>query len=109
MRSLITLRFSKSEAASNPLWALAFAILVGIAMVSITFLIFIKSSAYETVQQIQIGASKQADLGPGYDVTSPVNAKDIDAFNAKIESKLNSIDDNADFNESKVSEATLGL
>lgn len=108
MKKIIYLRRSGVQTA-NPLWALMFAIGVGMLMVAVTFIIFVNSSAYITVKQIQIGASKQIDLGPGYDVTSPVNAKDIDEFSAKVNARLNSINDAADFDTNKTSEKTLGL
>jgi nitrogen fixation/metabolism regulation signal transduction histidine kinase len=94
----------------NPIAAIAIAIAIAFVMVLVTTFIFLRSSAYATVKQIQIGiqATEAMDQGD-LDITSPINAVDIDQYATSINQHLDMIDDYADFGPEAVSDAQLGL
>lgn len=92
------------------LGALIIAVTIAFFMVLTTTIIFLKSSAYATVQQIQVG-SKLANSKEFLEVDNknPIKANDIDEYALKIKSKILVIDDNADFGQDAVSDKSLGL
>lgn len=94
----------------NPTVAIAVAVAAAFVMVLVTTIIFLRSGAYATVKQIQIGirATESMDQG-NLDITSPINAIDIDQYADGISQRLNMIDDYADFGPEAVSNAQLGL
>lgn len=82
---------------------------VAAASVIITFTMFLNSSAYVTVKNIQANAKIN---GPGladYDTTSPVKTADIDETAKAIENKLDGLDNQADYGPDAVSDTTLGF
>ena len=89
---------------------LLLAVAVALSMVVITTVIFLRSGAYTTVKQIQIGSSL-IDSKEFSDVkdTSPIKADDIDFYSKNINTKIDTIDDNADFGPENVSDKYLGL
>jgi hypothetical protein len=94
----------------NPFLVIMAAIALATAMVVITTVNFLHSGAYNTVKQIQIGVQttegiNQSDL----DVTSPINALDINEYAADLEQRLNTLDNYEDFGPEAVSDASLGL
>jgi cell division protein FtsL len=94
----------------NPTIAITIAIAVAFVMVLATTIIFLRSSAYTTVKQIQIGIRATEAMNQGnLDITSPINAIDIDQYTDSINQRLNMIDDYADFGPEAVSNAQLGL
>jgi hypothetical protein len=94
----------------NPTVAIALAIVIASAMVLGTTLSFLHSGAYTTVKQIQLGieTTESMDQG-GLDITSPINAIDIDDYANSIDQRIKLIDDYADFGPEAVSDAQLGL
>ena len=94
----------------HPMTAIMGAVTISIVMVFIPFMMFLHSSAYETVKQIKIGTQlSAANLNSSYDVTSPVNAIDIANYEATLKQKLSGINNSADFNQNDISNQTLGL
>jgi hypothetical protein len=82
---------------------------IAAAFVVVTFTMFINSSAYKTVQDIQANAKIN---GPGlsdYDTTSPVKTADIDETIKGIENKMQSLDNQADYGPDGVSDSALGV
>ncbi len=95
---------------ANPVVAIVGAITLSLLMVSVTFVLFLRSSAYETVQQLHDESLLQpVDLGPGVDTTSPVKGTDIDAFGAKIEQRARAFNDTTDFDTDELSEEAFGF
>ena len=94
----------------NPVVAIGAAISVAIAMVMVTFVIFINSDAYQTVKQIQIGTTFAQSLkNSEYDTKSPIKADDITEYQKSVDQRLGTFDDTADFNPTDLSEQSLGL
>lgn len=94
----------------NPVLAISIIISIALAMVIITFTIFVRSSAYTTVKQIRSGkvvvhALDKSDL----DTTSPIKANDIDAFAKTVDQRLRMLDDASDFSAADVTDQKLGL
>lgn len=94
----------------NPLLAMTGVLIITGVMVAITTVVFLHSSAHTTVKQIQLGIEasnliEQDDI----DITSPINATDIDEYHTSINQRLNAIDDQEDFGPEAVSDKALGL
>lgn len=89
---------------------LAIVIVFSSLMITATTLVFFKSSAYGTVKQIQAGTQISDTFDQsGLDVTSPINAVDIDKLAESVYLKVQALDDNADFGSDSVSDSSLGL
>ena len=82
---------------------------VAIASVMITFTMFITSSAYTTVKDIQTNAKISGTGLADYDTTSPVKTADIDETAKAIESKIDNLDNQSDFSADAVSDTSLGF
>lgn len=94
----------------NPVVAISIAVGVALAMVLVTFVIFINSSAYATVKQIQVGTQVARTLqGTDVDTRSPIKADDIEAYQHRLNTQLQSINDEVDFGPNAISDQTLGL
>jgi hypothetical protein len=94
----------------NPIIAIAIAITIAFFMVLATTITFLRSSAYTTVKQIQIGIQATESMNQGnLDITSPINAIDIDQYATGINQRLDMMDDYADFGPEAVADAQLGL
>jgi hypothetical protein len=103
---------SPSEAVKglNPTVAIALAIFIAFVMVLGTTLSFLRSGAYTTVKQIRLGIETTESMDQdGLDITSPINAIDIDDYANSIDQRIKLIDDYADFGPEAVSDAKLGL
>ncbi|HOR23368.1 hypothetical protein KBB76_00020 [Candidatus Saccharibacteria bacterium] len=85
------------------------AVMVAIVMVSFTTVAFLKSEAYATVKQIQVGSQRHNYLDEDIDVTSPIKASDIDEYQTSFRERLHSLDDNKDFGPTNLSDENLGL
>lgn len=100
----------KSTYGSNPILAIGTAIGVAIAMVSVTFTLFIHSGAYKTVKQIQVGTKLARSIKvEGYDSKSPIKATDITTYQLDLNKRLNKYNNQADFNPAVISDSALGL
>ena len=89
---------------------LAIVILIALIVVFITTVNFLKSNAYNTVKQIQLGIETTESIdGTDLDITSPINAIDIDDYYNSLSKRLQMVDDYADFGPESVSDQTLGL
>lgn len=94
----------------NPVLAITIIISIAITMVLVTFIVFINSSAYATVKQIDKGQSVVHALDKSdIDTTSPIKPTDIDSFRQSTDDKLRTLDDAADFSANAVSDKQLGL
>ena len=95
----------------NPTVAIFLAIAISLIMVATTTATFLRSSAYTTVKQIQIGisATESIDSADGIDITSPINAVDIDEYVQDVKQRLSLLNDSADFGPEDVSDSALGL
>jgi hypothetical protein len=102
-------RYINSEREVDPFFALLSAISIAAIMVVICVLIFLNSSAFNTVKQIKIGATTDIILEGKYDSTSPVNASDIDEFSARVDARLKPLDNTEDFDPQMLSENSLGM
>lgn len=95
---------------ANPIAAIGLAIVVALAMVMTTFTIFLQSSSYTTVKQIQAGtkiarAFKVGDI----DTKSPIKADDITAYERTVQQRLKMLDDQSDFNKDVVGDQRLEI
>lgn len=99
-----------AEHGTNPISAIALAIGLALAMVAVTFTIFINSGAYTTVKQIQVGTNfARSNKMDGYDSTSPIKATDIAKYQQDLNNRLNTYDDKNDFGPADISDSALGL
>lgn len=98
------------QTGGNLVSAIVVAISVALIMVLTTFLIFINSSSYTTVKQIQSGSRiARAIQSSDVDTRSPIKADDIDVYQKSIDQRLNNFDDGTDFGSNSVSDQLLGL
>lgn len=94
----------------NPIVAIGIAIGVATIMVGVTFTVFINSSAYKTVKQIQVGTKLARSIKPeGYDSTAPIKASDVEAYSQRLNNKVNSYNNQLDFGPANISDSALGL
>jgi hypothetical protein len=99
-----------SKSGLNVSAAVFIAIAIACVMVAVTTVIFLRSSAYTTVKQIQIGIKTTESLEHGdLDVTSPINAINIDDYASAINQRLKSVNDANDFGPETISDTALGL
>jgi hypothetical protein len=100
-----------SDKSVNPIAAIGIAIVLAGIMVMITTVNFLRSGAYTTVKQIQIGikAVDSVNQSDELDITSPINAIDIDEYASGINQRLDLINDYADFGPEAISDSSLGL
>lgn len=101
---------AKTEEGLNPFIAILGTMIITVVMVTVTTIVFLRSGAYATVKQIQLGiqATELVDQGD-LDITSPINAADIDEYATSLSQRLNAIDNDKDFGPEAVSDAALGL
>lgn len=100
----------KVPSTANPVGAIIAAVIISLLMVGLTFIMFVKSTAYETVRQLHSESLvKPVDLGTGVDTTSPVKGNDIDAFGQKIEQRARIFNDKAEFDTEGLSDKALGI
>jgi hypothetical protein len=79
-------------------------------MVTFTTISFFRSSAYNTVKQIQTGNKFVRSIDKDtIDTISPINASDIDEYAQSMKQRLRTLDDESDFGPADVSDTTLGL
>jgi len=98
------------QTGGNLMSAIVVAIAVALVMVITTFLIFINSSSYTTVKQIQSGSRIARAIQSGdVDTRSPIKADDIDLYQKSVDQRLSTFDDGTDFGSSDVSDQSLGL
>lgn len=104
------IRTTKNIEGLNPIIAMLAVIFITAAMVTVTTIIFLRSSAYATVKQIRLGIEATDLLDQDdVDVTSPINATDIDTYSSSLFQRLDALDDYKDFGPDTVSDTTLGL
>lgn len=95
---------------TNLVMPLVVAIIIAVIMVTTATLIFLNSSAYNTVKQIQIGTQVANSLNKSdIDTVSPIKASDIYQTYNNIKNQLNQLNDNNDFGPSAVTNQALDL
>jgi hypothetical protein len=93
----------------NPVTAIIGAIVIAAAMVVVTFTVFVNSTAYATVKQIQIGTKIVQTLSSDIDTKSPIKADDITQYQKSVEQRTATMDDASDFANADLSDQALGL
>ncbi len=89
--------------------AIAFMALIAACFVAITFTMFLRSSTYATVQAIQANSKIDGSALSDYDTTSPVKTADIDETIRGIENKMNSLNNQENYNPDDLNDSALGL
>jgi hypothetical protein len=89
--------------------AIAFMALIAACFVAITFTMFLRSSTYKTVQSIQANSKIDGSALGDYDTTSPVKTADIDETIRGIENKMNSLDNQENYNAESLNDSSIGL
>ena len=91
-------------------WLIGATIIISLAMVSVSFYIFYKSTAYDTVIQIRTANQQLAeDDLQGYDTKSPVQANDLQNHANSIQPRIKQFNDQEDFSLEIVDPTQLGL
>ena len=72
---------------------------ISAVLVLISFVIFLKSGAYDTVQQISAAADVLATSVEGIDTTSPIQASDLEEYAQSLQQRVKALDDAEDFNK----------
>lgn len=105
----IRLKKGENNNGISILWVVGTVISLSTALVIISFLIFLNSSAYDTVKQIT-AASKtlQKDDLDGYDTTSPIRASDLGDYSRSLKAKVDNLNDEQDFSNETISKEALG-
>jgi hypothetical protein len=100
----------ESQKRNNLGFILSVVVSLALLMVAATTTVFLRSGAYTTVKQIQIG-SRLTDTfdNHGLDVTSPIKSTDIDVLSDSVLARVRSLDDATDFDGADVSDTALGL
>ena len=90
--------------------ALSIVIAIAVAMTAVTITVFLRSGAYVTVKQIQIGSHVSYTFEEGdLDVTSPIKSTDIDELAKNVYSRVQVLNDDVDFGSSDVTDVALTL
>jgi hypothetical protein len=93
----------------NIIWVVTVVILTSLSLVTLSFMIFLNSGAYDTVKVISDASKALAeDDLDGYDTKSPIQAKDIDLYYQSLKSRLNAIERTGDYNYDSINEQSLG-
>jgi cell division protein FtsL len=93
----------------NMAWVIISVITISSIMVIASFIIFLNSGAYDTVQQISAAnRSLEADDLEGYDTKSPVEPENLADYATIINSKIININDDNSFSNQAISEEELG-
>lgn len=82
---------------------------IAAVLVVVCFVLFLRSSAYDTVKDIQKNAQINDSTLNGYDTISPVKTVDIDEIESSIDNQLKSLDNQADYSPEELSSSALGL
>jgi flagellar basal body-associated protein FliL len=82
---------------------------VAAVLVAFTFTLFVRSSTYGIVENIQANEQVKNDGLEGYDTTSPVKTVDIDETLKGIENTVNKLDTDSDYGPQDVTSEALGL
>ena len=90
------IRFPNLQSLSM-VWALILAILISVAMVGISFVVFLNSGAYTTVKQISAAADVLQTNLDDIDTSSPIQASDIDEYAQKLPQRVRAFNDAEDF------------
>jgi cell division protein FtsL len=92
------------------IWLIIMTILIAVILVVVSFAIFLKSGAYDTVRQIIIASNTLAeDDLKGYDVRSPIQADDLRQYGKTLDIRIKTLNDNEDFNQQSISDNALGI
>lgn len=89
--------------------ALVVAASLAALLVIFTFTMFLNSTAFGTVKNIQAYEQVSTDGLDDYDTTSPVKAVDISETLKGIENTINKLDPQSDYGSEQVSPESLGI
>lgn len=103
-------RLSRKDEGIPFKWVIITTIFLSVSMVSLSFIIFLRSGAYDTVKQIRVATEVlQDDSLSSVDTTSPINAEDIEEFVTSLGPKINAVETHKDFTIDAISEEALGF
>lgn len=83
----------------NLLWVVIITIGVSTILVFLSFVIFLKSGAYDTVKQISAAEDVLAESIEGIDTTSPIQARDLDEYAESLPQRVKLLNDAEEFNK----------
>lgn len=83
----------------NLLWVVIITIGVSIVLVLLSFTIFLRSGAYDTVKQISAAEDVLAESIEGIDTTSPIQASDLEEYANSLPQRVKVLNDAEDFNK----------
>ena len=84
-------------------------IVITVLLVAISFIIFLNSGAYRTVQQISAAeAALKDEVLEGLDTTSPIQATELKDYSAALPLRVKNINDAEDFNPKSIDPSALG-
>ena len=81
------------------LWMIIITIAVSAVLVLLALLVFLKSGAYDTVQQISAAEDVLAESIEGIDTTSPIQASDLQDYATSLPQRVKSLNDSEDFGQ----------
>ena len=92
----------------NLIWVISAVTLISFVLVLVSFIFFINSGAYDTVRQISAATDilEKDDL-EGYDITSPIQANDIDVYSETLNARVKNFNSD-EFSNEIISEEKLG-
>ncbi len=100
----------QAKPGTNPVFAIGVAITIALVLSGINLVVFLRSETVETVRLIQEQTANDSDSGfEGIDTTTRPSEEDIETIKNEITDYLNSISDQSDIQESRLSDQTLGL
>jgi hypothetical protein len=83
----------------NLLWVVIITIGISSVLVLLSFTIFLKSGAYDTVQQISAAENVLATSVEGIDTTSPIQASDLEEYAQSLPQRVKLLNDAEDFSK----------
>ena len=100
----------KARRRESLLWLIIVTIAISALLVAISFGIFLRSGAFDTIQQITTASKTLAeDDLKGYDVTSPIQASDLLKYGESLDSRIRPLEGSEDFGPSQLDDSVLGI
>lgn len=92
----------------NTATAVVIAIVISLLVSVVNLFIFIRSDMHDKVKLIQ-NPSQQLTESSTLDISSPINAEQVQAIKLEIDNKFDILNDDQDYSVYDISESTLGL
>lgn len=83
----------------NLAWALFVTVAISAVLVLISFAIFLKSGAYDTVRQISAAEDVLQTTLDDIDTTSPIQASDLEEYSKGLPQRIKTLNDTEDFSQ----------